>query len=610
MCGICGIYYFDSTRSVDPITIRKMRDIMHHRGPDDKGLFLDRSIGLGHCRLSVIDLTHRAHQPMESLDRRLAIVYNGEIYNYLELRAELKAMGYRFFSDSDTEVILNAFDCWKERCLDKFIGMFAFAIWDRQNRRLFVARDRLGIKPFYYHMDNGRFVFASEIKALLEVPGIRPEPNNEAIFEYLHFTYTLEDKTWFKGVKKLLPGHFGYATEKGCGCSKYWDVTFDSDAKGDEKEEKLIGELRELLVDSVKLRLRSDVPVGSHLSGGLDSSSVVAIARRELDGLKTFSIGFNEASSDERRWSNLVKDILRTDHFVKVVTHHDLPGDFEKITWLLDEPVIGGPAYPQLKLNEMVKEEGVKVVLGGQGGDELFGGYIWHYGSLFRDRMKRIIGGHVGDLKELVWDLIGLQGRFTTRFLLSGFARRIAHFQTHDLTSAEFIRSNGFDGRPSLGPANGVTLLEQQQYYDVKYFLQGLLQLEDRLSMAVSIESRVPLCDHRIVEFAAGLPCKYKIRRAETKYIERKAVEPFLPLEIVYRKDKKGFSTPLDEWFKGPLMPWIREILNAKSIKERGIFDWGKVEKLLRTHFEGRQPMANRIWPLLSVEMWHRCFVD
>jgi asparagine synthase (glutamine-hydrolysing) len=547
---------------------------------------------------------------MESLDRRLVIIYNGEIYNYLELREELKNKGYRFSSDSDTEVILHSFDCWKEGCVDKFIGMFAFAIWDRLNRKLFVARDRLGVKPFYYYMDNSQFIFASEIKAILEVPGILAEPNNEAIFEYLHFTYMLGDKTWFKSIKKLVPGHFGYVTEKGLSCSKYWDVTFDGTANSHRTEKELTEELRDLLISSVKLRLRSDVPVGAHLSGGLDSSSVVAIAQREVESLKTFSIGFNEGSSDERRWSNLVKDYLGTDHSVRVVTHHDLPEYFRKITWLLDEPVIAGPVYPQLKLNEMVKDAGVKVVLGGQGGDELFGGYIWHYTSLFRDRLRRILEGHVGEVSDLISDITGLRGRFTMRFLFGGIVRRAAHFQTQDLISEEFKRLNGFDGRPALGTANGVTFLEKQQYYDVKNYLQGLLQLEDRMSMAVSIESRVPLCDHRIVEFAARLPGGYKIRGGETKYLERKAVEPFLPGEIVYRKDKKGFSTPLDEWFDGPLRPWIEEILNEKDVKKRGILDWQKVKQLLRTHFEGRQPMANRIWSLLSVEMWHRCFID
>lgn len=610
MCGIAGIFYVDKSRSVDPSIIEKMIAIMHHRGPDDEGMFLDGAIGLGHCRLSIIDLTDRAHQPMESLDGRLAIIYNGEIYNYLELKEELKDMGYHFFSDSDTEVILNAFDCWKEGCVDKFFGMFAFAIWDKLNRKLFVARDRLGVKPFYYYVDNSQFVFASEIKAILEVTGIRAEPNNEAIFEYLHFTYTLGDKTWFKGIKKLMPGYFGYVTEKGLSFSMYWDVTFDGSVNSHKSEEELTEEFRHLLVNSVKLRLRSDVPVGAHLSGGLDSSSVVAVARRELNELKTFSIGFNEASSDERRWSNLVKDYLGTDHSVRVVTYHDLPEYFRKITWLLDEPVIAGPVYPQLKLNEIAKEKGVKVVLGGQGGDELFGGYIWHYASLLRDRLQRIFKGHVGDLNRLIWDITGLRGRFTMRFLFGGIVRRAAHFQTRDLISEEFKRLNGFDGCPAQGVPNGVTFLEKRQYYDVKNYLQGLLQLEDRMSMAVSIESRVPLCDHRIVEFAARLPSNYKIRRGETKYLERKAVEPFLPREIVYRKDKKGFSTPLDEWFEGPLRPWIEEIINEKNVQERGILDWEKVKKLLRTHFEGQQPMANRIWSLMSVEMWHRCFID
>lgn len=610
MCGIAGICYYDGSGSVDRNTIERMVHKMRHRGPDDKGLFVDGSIGLGHCRLSIIDLSDRAHQPMESLDGRFVIVHNGEIYNYIELREELKSRGYRFFSDSDTEVILNAFACWKERCLDKFNGMFAFAIWDRNSRKLFVARDRLGIKPFYYSMDSGRFVFASEIKAILKVPGIHPEPNNEAIFEYLHFTYVLDDKTWFKGIKKLMPGYFGYVSAKGMNSVKYWDVAFDGDSNREKAEEELARELRELLVDSVKLRLRSDVPVGAHLSGGLDSSSVSAIAMDALGRLKTFSIGFAETSSDERYWSNLVKDHLDTKHLVKIVTYHDLPEYLERITWLLDEPVIGGPAYPQLKLNELVKDEGVKVVLGGQGGDELFAGYIWHYVSFFKDRFRRICGGNVRDLKELAWDIYGLRGRFTTGFFLRGIARRIANFQTRDLISEGFIRMNGFDDPPVLGIGNGHTFLERRQYFDVKYFLQGLLQLEDRMSMGVSIESRVPLCDHRIVEFAARLPSGCKIRRGETKYLERKAVECFLPHEIVYRKDKKGFSTPIDEWFRGPLRPWIKEILNVESVKERGIFDWRKLEKLLQTHFEGRQPMANRIWPLLSVEMWHQCFID
>jgi asparagine synthase (glutamine-hydrolysing) len=592
-----------------------MRDVMAYRGPDGSGEYISPGVGLGHVRLSILDLSTNAAQPMADPSGNYQIVFNGEIYNFVEIRRELEQKGFHFRSTGDTEVLLSAYLCWGEECLSRLVGMFAFAIWDESRRGLFFARDRLGIKPFYYSYDGSSFLFASEIKSIL-LSGMAPiKPNRAAIGEYLQSGFTFGGKTWFEGIQQLPPGKCGAWTPEGLSIREYWDVEFDESQEASEKSEReWAEELGSLLSESVRLHLRSDVPVGAALSGGLDSSGVVALAHENgADNLNTFSARYRDgAGFDEGRWSDLVVKTFGCRHHTEWISHEGFPETVRKLVWHLDEPIIAAPVYAQYRVYQRVAREGIKVVLGGQGGDELFAGYIWHYMAYFEKRYRQWLEKPWDPRRFLAWleDGVGVLRHFEASFLWNGLIRRLRHPQAVDLALDSFRSQIPPAGAWNWNPKGLRDPLNILLYRDIKNYLPGLLTLDDRTSMAVSVESRVPLCNHRLVEMAARIPANLKLRNCVTKHIEREALRPRLPKEIIDRKDKKGFPIPIDPWFQGPLRSWVEEVLRSPRVKERGIFDPVGLERAMGVHFSGAQPMANRLWSAINVELWHQTFID
>mgnify|MGYP001241361250 CR=1 FL=1 len=621
MCGIVGIVHGEPGRKVDEHLLRLMTDVMQYRGPDDSGIWLGDGLGLGHRRLSIIDLAG-GHQPMTTGDSGLWITFNGEIYNYLELRALLEADGYTCQTNSDTEVLLNMYRRGGQACLEQLNGMFAFALWDSEKRRLFAARDRLGIKPFYYACVDGMLLFASEIKALLLHPAIQAEVHFDALQDYIDLQYCLGDKTLFKGIHRLLPGHCLTWQDSGLSVEKYWDLDFNSAEQTGSQEA-----LADLLRDAVRLRLRSDVPVGTFLSGGLDSSAIACLAAPQLDTpLSVFTGGFSAAERyDESRYARIVADSLGARYHQVFPTAEDLAGSFDEMVYYLDEPVAGAAVFPQYFLSKLASQH-VKVVLGGQGGDELFCGYTRYLIGYVESCMQKAIYGSAPLVGEE--SLSSLQDSLT---YLRGFEPTMQKLFASDLFSAPGTRyyrllqrsqdmegilanSGWRDGSYSTAEAfcaefDGVEsdqLIDRMLYMDIKNHLQSLLHLEDRTSMAASLESRLPLLDYRLVEYALAQPASSRFARGRLKHLLKEAVRGIVPDEIIDRKDKMGFPVPIFEWFGGELKEYVEDILLGERTKGRGFFDMEVVEQSVR----GEKPFGRTVWGLLSLELWFRQFFD
>lgn len=636
MCGFVGIYKLNHQR-INKEILTKMRDIISHRGPDDAGLFLDKNLGLAFRRLSIIDLKS-GHQPMSTVDDRYTIVFNGEIYNYVELRDDLIKKGVTFQTHSDTEVILQLFAEQGPECLQLLNGMFAIAIWDKQKRELFFARDRLGIKPFYYYYDQDRFVFGSEIKAIIADSSIKREANFEAIHDYLSFMYIPDNKTFFKGIYKLLPGYYGTISETtGVQMVQYWDVEFKETNK---TEDEYISGLRELIEDAVKIHLRSDVPVGCHLSGGLDSSTVTVLSSRHLDQkIKTFSGKFAENEFyDETKYAKLVAKQAGTEYLETVPNQAWFEDVLPKIIWHMDEPCVGPGIVPQYAVCQLAAKN-VKVALGGQGGDEIFGGYPRYfltYEAYMKNnkedntiqhtqktRLARLINKLVflkGYMKqhglkttakkvfrtiqrdqelqsnsfEAIWKNYSTSFKFKDMSLLTEHFKELAKDYDSDKVFTQYINH-----------CHSTDIFNQMLYHDMKAYLPGLLQVEDRMSMAVSLESRVPLLDYRIVEYAASIPSSMKVKGLEPKYIFKKAIEGIIPDEVLNRKDKKGFPTPINIWFKkNP--NFVKDILLDKSAQERHLFNIKTVEKMINS----TEDYSWQLWTLINIELWFKIYMD
>ncbi|NIT57144.1 MAG: asparagine synthase (glutamine-hydrolyzing), partial [Aliifodinibius sp.] len=544
-----------------------------HRGPDDEGIYTDKTVGLGHKRLSIIDLKD-GHQPMTNEDESLWIVYNGEIYNYVELRRDLKR-DHRFRTHSDTEVILHLYEELGERCLERLNGMFSFAIWDSRQQRLFAARDRLGIKPFYWFMDNNRFVFASEPKAMIAAGILKPQPDPHAIEEYLTFQFCLGDRTLFKDIWRLEPGH--YLTFRPHRDSQpsivcYWDFNYEIDTH--HTEDYFIDQLLYLLQDSINLRLRSDVPVGGHLSGGIDSSTVVCLAAPNYSGdFHTFTGGFREGSQyDETKYAQLVAKHVQSVHHEFWPTAQDFSEIMPWLIYMMDEPAAGPGIFPQYFLSKIAREH-VKVVLGGQGGDETFGGYARYLIAYLEQCLKGAIYGNQEEGRFVVtWDSIMPNLKLLQQYqpLLQTFWRD-GLFEEMDrryfklvsrIDNTENIFTTDFWSRESqarvfstfqqiFNNPSTKSYFDKMTNFDLNTLLPALLHVEDRTSMSVSLESRVPLLDYRIVELVTKMSPLLRFKGGDTKRIFREAVRHLLPEEIFNRKDKMGFPVPLTEWFKG-----------------------------------------------------------
>ncbi|HUS16553.1 MAG TPA: asparagine synthase (glutamine-hydrolyzing), partial [Chloroflexia bacterium] len=607
MCGIAGVYERGGAPA-DAALLERMARTIAHRGPDGDGFYVDGPVGLAHRALRIIDLSDAAFQPMISEDGDTCLVFNGEIYNYVELLAELQAAGVHFRSRSDSEVLLAAYRTWGTDCLARFNGMFAFAIWDRARRRLFLARDRMGIKPLYYWWDGRRLAFASEIKALLCHPAIAARPNGAAIAEYWRAMYTAGSHTWFEGISRLQPGEYMLVdARRGLRVARYWDLPAHEDAPG-RRESSYVEEVRSLLEDSVRLCLRSDVPLGAHLSGGVDSSAIVALLSGQLSGmpLKTFSGAFEAGPDyDERPFIAAVAGRYGTDHHEIVPVAADLPATLPRLVWHLDEPVAGPGAFPQYFVCKLTRDNGVIVVNGGQGGDELFGGYFGYLPAYLRSILAGIRHRpRPALLAALLGDGARLAGQPALRRAALAALQSGRRGRLRPDSQAALPAFFGPSLRPLLlapgeqePPASGdLSALGQALAFDLRHYLPALLQVEDRVSMAWSLESRVPLLDFRLVELAMRIPPELKLRGLETKHILRRAVADLLPPVVANRRDKKGFPTPIGPWFAGPLQPWLREQLLSPAAQDRGLFDPGTVRGMIEDQAAGRAEWSKPLW--------------
>ena len=632
MCGIAGI--------VGPLCERerleRMGELLKHRGPDDFRIWLcdSEQVGFAHTRLAIIDPVGGT-QPMSTTGKRFVLCYNGEIYNYLELQNELfssaearghHAMYENWQSSSDAEVLLYIFQQYGLDGIQKLQGMFSFAIWDEKEDKLFAVRDRLGIKPFYYYFDGETFLFGSEIKAILAA-GILPEVDEEGFSEYVELQYCLKDRTMFKNIKRLLPGHyleFDYH-EKKLSCHKYWDFPCEDETFD---EEQAAEEIRFLISDSVHMHLRSDFPYGFHLSGGLDSSAICSLGAR-LSGppIKAFTGGFDVDGYTELPYAEFMTQWVGGKIHKTFPTAQDLRDSLEHIIYILDEPVAGAAIFPQYFLAKLVAENHVKVALGGQGGDELFCGYVRYLIAVTEDCLRsEIYGGETAEISSgltmssILPNLKSMRGyeplmkRFFSHDIFGSFSQRYYHMMLRtsgleNIISPDLYRNDGrvmatfvseFEACPSSN------IIDRMSVFDMKNHLQSLLHLEDRASMAWSIESRVPLLDHRIVEKVMCIPGHKRMANGTLKYMFKRAVKNILPPEIFNRQDKKGFPVPASEWFSNELSGWVREVLLSEEARERGIYDM----KLLEKQLQENVLYDRTIWGLLSIELWFRNFFD
>ena len=610
MCGICGVVNFNNA-PVEEAGIRKMMASMKHRGPDDEGIFTDGSIGLGFVRLSILDLSQAGHQPMYSQDERYVIVYNGEIFNYIELREELEPKGYRFRSRSDTEVLLAAFQEWGEGCLDRFNGMWSFVIYDRVTKSIFASRDRYGIKPFYYFLCNDYIVFASEIPPLLKVIGIQPSANKRAVFDFLVFNRTDQySDTLFNGIKKLKHG-YNLKIDKS-GFREYeWYNLRKSVGKTDPFSSP--EEFRDLLSNAIGLRLRSDVPVGVCLSGGLDSSSIASILINDFKrtDINTFSAVYGKGQTgDETEYITLFKDAL-PNMFFTMPDANSLRTNLTDYIRLHSEPVSDTGVYAQYKVMELASGKAV-VTLDGQGADEMMAGYHYFFGSYFRELLR----SH--RFSRLISEMIFYMTRHRSIFGISSFVffmlspslRTNIKYKEKKYINKEFAAVYGKDYSlaEDLYSAN---TLQDALLNHFEFKLEHLLKWADRNSMRFSIEARMPFLDHRLVERTLAMPGDAFIKDGMTKHILREAMEGTLPEKIRLRKDKIGFGTPNEEWFRSEkFKPFILDLLHSDSFRSRGIIDADMAVKVYSRHLSRKVNAAREIWKWINLELWFREFID
>ena len=625
MCGIAGIVLSCAGDAVNEKLLVAMRDALRHRGPDEAGLYLGKGVGLGHRRLSIIDLSH-GQQPMVDEAAGLALVYNGELYNFEKIRAELEAAGFTFASHSDTEVLLRAWEHWREGCLDRLRGMFAFAMWDMRASRIFLVRDHIGIKPLYYAFTRaGDLVFASELKGLLVHPGVDRTVDPQALEDYLALGYVPDPKCIYRGIFKLPPGHWlsWRAGEAAPAPRQYWDVPF---ALAAANEDGATRQLRTLLDESVSSQMVADVPLGAFLSGGVDSSAVVASMCRAKGGaVNTCAIGFDHADFDETAYARQVAQHLGTLHFEERVDadDHDL---LDTLAGIYDEPFADSSALPTYRVCELARRH-VTVALSGDGGDENFAGYrryrlhAWESG--LRAGLPMAVRGPVfGLLGNLYpkadWAPRPLRAKTTLQALARDDVAAYYHSVSTtpaalrtELYSPAFKRElqgysalTLFRAHAANAPTEHPLLLAQ--YLDFKTWLPGdILTKVDRASMAHSLEVRVPVLDHKLVEWASNLPPDLKLRHGEGKYVFKKALEPDLPREVLYRT-KMGFSVPLAAWFRGPLRGRLQTALRNGALAESGWFEPALLDRLARQHVTGRRDHSATLWKLLMLDAFLR----
>ncbi|HTI38114.1 MAG TPA: asparagine synthase (glutamine-hydrolyzing) [Vicinamibacterales bacterium] len=629
MCGIAGIVAANRLLPDECASLPRMRDVLAHRGPDEAGLHTDGCAGLAHRRLSIVDLA-AGHQPLANEDETVWIVFNGEIYNHTQLRGPLEAAGHRYRTRCDTETIVHAYEEWGDDCVERFRGMFAFAIWDARRRRLLLARDRLGIKPLYWTLAGNRIVFASEIKSILESGLVTAEANEEAIPELLSTRYLSGTETMFRRVHRLLPGHTLVFENGAVTTRQWWDVPVRENPGRPLSARDAVVEFRSRLDDAVRTRLMADVPLGMFLSGGLDSSAIAALMARMIDRpLQTFSVAFADRAFSELEYAREVAGAIGAEAHEIVIGEEDFFGALPRLVWHEDEPIAHPSSVPLYFVSRLARDH-VKVVLTGEGSDELLAGYGKYPRALANWR-----GGAAWQLtpepfrmfvsRTLVPRLPGRVGRYAARSFLA--MPRTPEAMFFDNFAAIGLRRQASLLRPAIavhatteaayGPSRACfdspngdsTVLDRLLYTDLKTYLVELLMKQDQMSMAASIESRVPFLDHPLVEFAATLPPRMKLRGFTTKWILREAVKSVLPASILSRP-KMGFPVPFGNWARTTHAGLLRDVLLDRRSRERGIIDTRAVAALIDAHVAGTTNGGEPLWSLLNLELWYRTFID
>ena len=626
MCGICGIVSFQNQEILNDELLRRMNQSLFHRGPDDQGFYRDNFAALAMRRLSIIDLD-TGQQPISNEDGSIWVIFNGEIYNYREVRAQLEAKGHRFKTHSDTEVIVHAYEEYGTGCIQYFNGMFAIAIWERINRRLILVRDRMGIKPLFYWTEGKNLIFGSELKAVVAHSKVPRRIDLNSLDNFLSLEYIPGPRTIFTDIHKLPPGHLLLFEESGHKLQKYWDIPYSPSEAG---EEECAETLASLIEDSVRLRLVSDVPLGAFLSGGIDSSSIVAyMSRMSSEPVQTFSIGFEDDSYNELQDAQVAANHFGTIHRTQVIGP-DIAGLAEKLIFHLDEPLADFSIFPTFLVSQLASRS-VKVVLSGDGGDELFAGYDTYIAELlsryyqwlpqilrqetipalanrippqpekkgFLNKTKRMIEGGALDpsLHHTRW-MIFINDKEKEKLYHPELRSSLNGYSSSSIFEGYFNQTALFDS------------LAQQQYVDIKtYLVDDILTKVDRMSMAVSIEARVPLLDYRIAEFALNLPPHMKLHRSKTKVILRRAMQHLLP-EISLTKPKQGFSIPMKHWLRSSLQPMLEDLLSEECLRRRGYFNPRVVSTWVQEHLDGRANHSHRLWALMVFELWHRSVVS
>jgi asparagine synthase (glutamine-hydrolysing) len=622
MCGIAGFAdVSDTPRSLDAdrLRVKAMCDVMRHRGPDDDGVHVAAGVALGMRRLSIIDLS-TGHQPIHNERRDVWVVFNGEIYNYRELRTELEAHGHRFYTSSDTETIVHGYEQWGEAVFARLRGMFGIALWDARQRTLLVARDRAGIKPLYYAEAGGRIFFGSEAKCLLASGEVARDIDPAALDHYLAYLYTPVDRAIFRGMRKLPPGHYLKLHEGTLSLHRYWQLPVAGTFRGSERD--ALAGLEHVVDGAVRSHMVSDVPLGAFLSGGIDSSVVVALMARAGGPVKTFSIGFDETTFNELPHAKRVAEHLGTEHHEQIVRPNAVE-ILDRLIWHFDEPFGDVSAIPTWYVSEMARQH-VTVVLSGDGGDEQFGGYDRYFPHPRVTSFDRMAGGVGRIAAAAAWRALphGARGK--------NFLRRVARDERgryldavtfyhaderQSLLSDDVRRAlGGWDAEAVFGRPferlGDLPLPAQLMAFDFETYLpEDCLTKVDRMSMAHSIESRVPLLDHLVVEFAAALPVDMKLRGTTGKYLLKQLAYSLVPREILDRP-KQGFGVPIGHWFRGELRDVFGDILGSSTARQRGYFNRRFVDRVLQEHLTGKRDHALRLWQLVVFELWHRQYVD
>jgi len=632
MCGIAGILEFGRDARASAGALREMCRVITHRGPDDDGFYTDGAVGIGMRRLSIVDVAG-GHQPISNEDGTLWIVFNGEIYNHLALREQLIARGHHYTTRSDTETVVHLFEEYGAECVQHLRGMFAFAIWNRNTRTLFIARDRLGIKPLYYKLTQERLLFGSEIKAVLAHGGIRPQFNRASLPEYLAFGYLSGEESFYAGIRKLLPGHTMTIGPDGkADIRQYWDL--DTSKPHESRDESYyVQSYRELLEGAVNSHLMSDVPLGVFLSGGVDSSAVAALMTKiRREPVETFSVGYPEQTYSELPFARAVSDHIHSRHHEVLVGERDFFAALPHLIWHEDEPIVW-PSSVSLYFVARLARERVTVVLTGEGADETLAGYTRYAFTLKNAAMDRAYRRVVPSFlrrglrntvatssllgatlrRKLEHTFLARDGNSWASFYFDNFFSAFGAAEQSGLLTSEFAR----EAAPSTAYKNVLDywdrspgeMLQRLLYTDIKTYLVELLMKQDNMSMAASIESRVPFLDHVLVEFATRIPREVQIQGLAGKRILKKAVEDLLPHSILYRK-KLGFPTPWSGWLAGPRLGTIREMLIEPRSLNRGYFRREALEKLFDEHRAKRRDNYDRIWRLLNLELWHRVCLE